>query len=216
MRRIVTVAPIPIILALIGITGCSGSGSGPAPVVPTGRSGNPTDTASPTGPSPAITPTPAVVSPPTTSPVLDLPACMIGNWQAPLAREFTNLGLYTRSHGTVRGGSGTLALTFTAANKWTFRYDGVRFDLAAGSVDVSGPVDGTWSLNGSTLTTSVVTSSTTTKMSVAGATFGVPAAVTTALRDLPPNHVYVACTGSGLQFQLPTSQGGGTVTFDPA
>jgi hypothetical protein len=147
---------------------------------------------------------------------LDLPGCMIGSWTAPVAREFGNLGLSARSNGAVRGATGLLSLRFTADRKWTFTYDQVKLDMAAGSVDVSGPITGAWSLDGSTLTSTIGTSSIKATMAIGGLSIGAPGAVTNVLRTLPPNQVFVRCTGGGLQFQLPTSQGGGTTTFDAA
>jgi hypothetical protein len=144
----------------------------------------------------------------------DLPTCMIGTWTAPADREFANLGLNRRSDGTVRGATGVLLLIFTQDHRWIFSYHQVTLDLTVGSVDVSGPMDGTWSLAGNALTSTVGAASVKATAHLGGLTVPVPEPVNRLLRGLPPDQAYVACTSTGLQFQLPTSQGGGTATFD--
>jgi hypothetical protein len=238
MRRLV---PLLVAVAVLGVSACSGPGEPRA--LPPDRAGNSSDTLSPTETSPSLTSTPPPTdqtgSPPTdqtgstagsgttiataspagssaTVTALDLPQCMIGTWTAPAARESAHLGLGRRSDGEVRGATGVLILAFTADHRWTFTYRQVKLDLTGGSVDVSGPMDGTWSLAGNTLTSTLGTASVTATAHLGGLTVPVPAAVNRLLRDLPPDQVFVTCTGSGLQFQLPTSQGGGTATFDPA
>jgi hypothetical protein len=218
MRRLVTVAPVAMIAVLLAVAGCTRSGGSTEPSTP--RAGNPSDTASPNVVTPPVTSTPpptdatVSASPSTTPP--DLPECLSGTWTAPVAREFGNLAIADRSDGLVRAGTGVLALAITADRKWTFTYRHVTFQLAAGSVDVDGPIDGTWSLDGNLLTETIGTSSVRTTLHLGGASVRAPGAVTSLIQELPPNQVRVECTGGGLQFQLPTAQGAGRATVDRA
>ncbi|HEY6797401.1 MAG TPA: hypothetical protein VI248_22225 [Kineosporiaceae bacterium] len=181
---------------LAGSSGPAGSASSAGPTTATGSSATR---------APAAPPAP------------DLPACMIGTWSAPAAREFGNLALDRRSDGTVRSATGVLSVTFTPDHKWTFTYQKVRLQLVAGSVDVDGPMGGTWALAGNSLTSTVGSTAVTLTMHLGGVSLGVvPSTVSELVRALPPNQVFVACTGTGLRFQLPTSQGGGAATFDHA
>jgi hypothetical protein len=227
MRRLVALVAF---VAVAGLTGCSGASD--STPLPPDRAGNPTDTLSPDGPSPSLTPTPppaAGAGTPAARPVtgqaarsgtvapatpLDLPACMIGTWTAPVAREFGNLGIRRRTGGTVRDASGLLSVAFTADHRWIFTYRQVQLRLAAGSVDVSGPMDGTWSLGGNVLTSTLSTTTVKATMHLGGLSVGVPGQVSTLVRTLQPDQVFVTCTGSSLQFQLPVAQGGGIATFD--
>jgi hypothetical protein len=224
MRRPIVVAALLVTLA--GIPACSGSSS---PGVPEGRSGAPTATTSPTGASPTPTSTPPPVTDPAdasaaasasassaSAAALDLPGCLLGSWTAPVDREFGNLGLQQRTGGAVRGATGDVSLRFAPDGTFGFGYDAVKLQVTAGTVDVTGTIDGTWSLAGDTLSTTVRSSAVKAAVDVGGVRFDAPEPVTAGLRSLPPNQVRVSCTGGGLQFQLPTAQGGGTATFDRA
>jgi hypothetical protein len=215
MRRPVTLLAAVAVLA--GTAACSGSSNS---TPPSGRAGNPSDTASPTGtvapPSPQVAGTPTVAGeePTVIASGTDLPGCMIGTWTAPVSREFDNLHLQSRTAQAVRGGTGVLTLNFTNRRTWTFSYDQVRLQLPTGEADVSGPIKGTWTLSGNDLSTTVLTSSVTATVNTAGIKVSAPGPLVGVLNKLPPNQTKVTCTGTGLEFQLPSSQGGGTVTFD--
>jgi hypothetical protein len=129
---------------------------------------------------------------------------------------FPTRGRPARSGGAGRRATGDVTLRFASDGSFGFSYDAVKLQLNAGTVDVTGTIDGTWSLAGDTLSTTVASSAVKATVDVGGMRFDAPEPVTAALRSLPPNQVHVACTGSGLQFQLPTAQGGGTATFDRA
>jgi len=204
------------------LAACSGGSASPTPsssAVP----GIPGDTASPLA-SASLTPTPtggpptvsggATASPETTP--ADLAGCLAGTWQAPVQREFTALGLQKASNGVVRGGTGTLRLTFTAARTYSLSYEQVKLSLALGSADVTGGVDGTWSLTGSTLHTTVTKNSTSVKASVAGVPVD-SGALSGALGTVPPSEVFTTCTSAHLRL-APTGTGTTTqeVTFDRA
>lgn len=214
-----------LVAVLLGGTACSGSSD--SPDASSGRAGNPTDSASPSGASSPATSTPP---PPSDSAAaaqassesasaasvdaLDLPDCMIGSWQAPVTREFGNLGVAQLSGGLVKSATGQLTLEFTADKGYTFTYDQVALQIGGGSIAVSGPVRGTWALKGDTLSTTVRSSAVHATMSLGGSKVEAPGSVSSALRGLPPTQSFVTCTGSGLQFELPSSAGGGTATFD--
>jgi phage baseplate assembly protein gpV len=188
-------------------------------------SASPVDTSTPTPteeePSPSVTPTvttPTVTSTSASPTGTDdaLAACLDGNWSAPVSREFSALGLSQRSKGAVRSGTGVLRLTLGNDRTFSFTYDHVVLRLPAGTANVNGPVSGTWSLSGSMLDTVLIKSATEVTVSLGPVTVGAPSAVTSALETLPPSQVGFTCTDSLLTMQLPSSQGGGTVTFDRA
>jgi hypothetical protein len=218
MRRVLSLPAVLLAVlpaVLVGTAACSGSSTSAPPT----RGGNPADTASPTGtlaaPTPQVAGTPTQdTAPATAGGIGDLPACMIGTWTAPVAREFDHLNLQSRTSQTVRGATGVLNLVLAANKTWTFTYDTVRLQMPTGTAEVSGPISGTWSLSGNTLSTTVAKSTISAKINIAGARIEAPGALTGVLNSLPPNQTRVTCTGSGLQFALPSSQGGGTVTFD--
>jgi len=218
MRRRVVLAVV--LLSMLPVVGaCSGTGS-PAPVG--SSSAQPTDTSSPlvtgtTTPAQTASQTPVPGTPTdstTASATLDLPACMIGSWAAPVAREFDHLGVVKRSEGAITAGTGTLGLTFAANRGFTFSYQQVRLTLDSGQAEVNGTLTGMWTLTGNTLTTAVTKSAVTTKVTMAG--ISVPNPYDDLVQSLSPNDVMVTCTGTGLQLLLPGAQGGGLVTFDKA
>jgi hypothetical protein len=141
---------------------------------------------------------------------------MTGSWTAPLDREFGHLDVSGSSGGAIRSGTGFLDLRIGGDRTWTLTYRQVRLQLVAGSVAVSGPLGGSWSMAGNILDTAIGTDAVSARLTLAGVTGGAPGTVTGALRALPPDRASVTCTGSGLRFELPTSRGGGAVTFDPA
>jgi hypothetical protein len=193
-------------------TAASGALGGAASRSPGGTAGGTPGGGSDGGGSGQGTPRPAATG---SSSAPDLPACMIGTWSAPMSREFGNLALERRSNGTVRSATGGLAVTFTSDRHWTFTYRQVKLQLAAGWVGVDGPVNGTWELAGNSLRSTAGSMAVRATMHLGEVSVGiVPSAVTDLVRALPPNQVFVNCTGTGLQFLLPTAQGGGTVTFD--
>ena len=143
-----------------------------------------------------------------------LATCLNGNWNAPVAREFGALGLSGRSRGAVRSGTGVLQLTFGRDRTFAFTYADVKLDLAAGTAQVTGPVNGTWSLAGNTLRTVRISSATKVTFSLGPISVGAPDSVAGVVDDLPPGEVRVTCTATNLAMVLPTTEGGGTVTFD--
>lgn len=184
--------------------------------------GNPADTASPvdtstptpSAPEEPLTPTVTATATPTDPGATALATCLNGNWSAPVAREFGALGLSDRSRGVVRSGSGVLQLTFGRDKSFTFTYANVQLNLAAGQSTVTGPVTGTWSLAGNTLRTVLMQTSTKVTFSFGPLTVGAPDSVARVVRTLPPAEVKVTCDAAQLKMVLPSSEGGGTVTFD--
>jgi len=200
-------APVGVAVLALGLAACSGA-SGPGS--PSGPAGTPTTSAPPAVSSPAASSSSAPVA------GQDLPQCLLGDWTAPVSREFANLGLEQRSNHAVRSATGVLALHFAGDRTWRFTYRQVKLQLSAGSADVDGTVDGGWSLAGNALTTTTGTSAITAQLALGGLRVTAPSSLTDVLKNLPPNQVTVECSGSGLRFQLPAAQGGGTATFDRA
>jgi hypothetical protein len=220
------VAAGAVFAAISGLAGCSGSGESVAPSSSSVDAiGNPTDTASPIDtarPRPTDQVAVAVAgSTPTGSAALDpgiaaLGSCLNGNWAAPVAREFSSLGMSQRTKGAVRSGTGVLRITFGRDQTFTFRYEQVTLSLTAGQAVVSGPVTGTWSLQGNTLKTVLGSSQTKVDVKVGPITVAAPASVASVVETLPPSDVLITCTANQLTMQLPASDGGGTVRFDRA
>lgn len=208
-----------------GLAGCSGSGE---PIAPSSSSadaiGSTADTASPVDtarprptdqvavPVAGATPTGSAADPG----IAALSACLNGNWAAPVAREFGSLGMAARTKGAVRSGTGVLRITFGLDRTFTFTYDQVTLSLAAGQALVSGPVTGTWSVQGNTLKTVLVSRQTKVVVKIGPITVDAPGSVASAVETLPPGDVLITCAADRFTMQLPASDGGGTVRFDRA